>query len=756
MRSTTPLVALLAMLGCIGGARAQVRVQVGPTPIPNSDARAAGDITVVNEKLAFALAVQSPAPYGVPRGALVAIAPVTRGMIGRNRVVFADFIPNNWSAWPNTYQHVEIVERGPDEVRIRTVRDFGKVKITTLYTLAAGADELAISATMTNEGDAALPGLLSGLTLWPNSGFLFPVPGLAGVTEGSAQAALASRVVAYDADWSVTLHAPYLDHVGSGSRDLFALHTLAAKASRTFSGWLQVGPSGDLAPVVAADIERGHLASGTVRGTVTDRAGKAIAQPVVVVEKNGKPYAWTLGQNGNYRFALPTGDYLQYASARNYARSEAVPLKIVAGDTAQRSFHDLRSPGAVEFSVVDARNGRPLDARIVITEGEKPLVEFLGRKTFFTELERKGSAQLPIAPGQYLFTISSGGGFLARDALVPVSVQSGSDAKSRIAITPLFDPPTRGWYSADLHHHADQAEAVTPPAELARSQLAAGLNLLFVSDHDSTVNDPILQRIADARGVPFIASMEFSPSWGHFNAYPLAPGSKLLVDTSTASVEMIFKEARREGATVVQVNHPFIPYGYFASLEAGVAPGGFNAGFDVVEINATVPGDDHKVLQKLWSFWNANQHYYLAAGTDTHDVWSDESGRVRTFVHLQGAVSAQAFAASLKEGHAYVTRGPLIFPVTMFGTQLQLQAGAPFNLDFDLASVAGLRKAELISGGTLRDTRKFAGAPLQAHVSFALRAEQPGWYQLIVEDEGGRPAYTDPVWLAVAGSAPPH
>jgi len=28
---------------------------------------------------------------------------------------------------------------------------------------------------------------------------------------------------------------------------------------------------------------------------------------------------------------------------------------------------------------------------------------------------------------------------------------------------------------------------------------------------------------------------------------------------------MILKEARRNGATVVQVNHPFNPYGYFAS-----------------------------------------------------------------------------------------------------------------------------------------------------------------------------------------------
>jgi hypothetical protein len=66
------------------------------------DARAAGDLTVRNDRLAFALAVQSsPA---LRRGVLVDLAPVAEGRIGRDRVVYADFIPNAWSAWPNHHQ----------------------------------------------------------------------------------------------------------------------------------------------------------------------------------------------------------------------------------------------------------------------------------------------------------------------------------------------------------------------------------------------------------------------------------------------------------------------------------------------------------------------------------------------------------------------------------------------------------------------------------------------------------------------------
>ena len=212
-------------------AGAAVQVMVGPTPIPDGEARSAGDITVVNERLAFALAVRSPVPYGVPRGAIVDVAPVVNGKIGRDCVVFADFIPNNWSAWPNTFQRVEVLERGPRRAVVRTVRDWGRVTVTTVYTLQSNAESVEIRATMSN-GGAALSGLLSGLTLWPKGGYFFGVPGLAGLVQGKTDGALADRVVAYDEKWTVALHAPYADHIADGSMDMYQSHALAAGESR--------------------------------------------------------------------------------------------------------------------------------------------------------------------------------------------------------------------------------------------------------------------------------------------------------------------------------------------------------------------------------------------------------------------------------------------------------------------------------------------------------------------------------------------
>jgi hypothetical protein len=748
MSRRAPVVSLLVAASLSNPLYAAVQVIVGPTPIPEGEAVAARDITVLNEKLAFAIAVDTSVPYGVPRGAIIDVTPVTAGKPGRDRVVFADFIPNNWSAWPNTYQKIDIVERGPQQAVIKATRDWGKATIATTYTLRANADRIELQTTMTNTGDKALTGLLSGQTLWPSAGYFFGVPGLGSQQEGKSTGALTDRAVAYDADWSITLHAPYLNFVGSRSKDLFLQHALGPGESRTFDAWLQVGTRGDLGPVLAAQIERRQVAAGTVQGMVYSRDGKAVDEPVIVISKQGTPYAWSYGNGGRYQMPLPEGDYELYATGRGYSQSRPVPVQVGAGGKLVADFHDLDPPGRVEFEVFDSRSGQALDARIAITEGQQQLVEFLGRNTFFTELEHKGKLQASLAPGSYSLTVSSGGGFVAPSEDVQLDVRPGEATQTRVTLTRMFDPAAEGWYSADLHHHADQAEGVTPPEYLARSQLAAGLDLLFVSDHDSTANHAPLQEIADRRGVPFIPSLELSPSWGHFNAWPLQPGRKLAIDTSTASIDEVFGEARRLGAIVVQSNHPFIPYGYLASLGAGLVPGGFNPAFDLAELNSDVPFDD-KVLQAIWLFWNAGHRYYLSGGTDVHDVWNHESGRIRTFAHVEGPPAPRSFAQAAKEGHAYVSYGPLIFPSVMFGSDVRVKSGATFKLAFVLKSVTGLKQAKLIGAGAVAATKTFADGPHEASVEFPLTASRRTWYSIEVEDTAGRKAFSNPIWIDV-------
>jgi hypothetical protein len=326
-------------------------------------------------------------------------------------------------------------------------------------------------------------------------------------------------------------------------------------------------------------------------------------------------------------------------------------------------------------------------------------------------------------------------------------VRAGQTAKARVEIERLFDPASSGWYSADLHHHSDQAEGSTPPEYVARSQLAAGLDLLFVSDHDSTASHAPLQAIARRLGVPFVPSLELSTSWAHFNAWPLQVGETLRVDTSKTTPEELFAEARRLGATAVQSNHPFNEYGYLTNLAGGLVPGGFNPGFDLYEINVTVPEDDTRVLQELWRLWNGGSHYYLSGGSDVHDVWGYESGAMRTYAYVAGTLTPEAFAVAVKAGHAYVSGGPLIFPGVDFGDELKVTPGARFVLPFKLQAVSGLRRVALVGAGKVLDTREFADAPRETRVEFERVADGTRWYSLEVEDAAGRKAYTNPIWV---------
>jgi hypothetical protein len=75
-------------------------------------------------------------------------------------------------------------------------------------------------------------------------------------------------------------------------------------------------------------------------------------------------------------------------------------------------------------------------------------------------------------------------------------------------------------------------------------------------------------------------------------------------------------------------------------------------------------------------------------------------------------------------------------------------------LGFDLAAVAGLKRAELVSSGVVKDTRLFEHAPLRGRAQFSLITEHPAWYALVVEDAQGRKAYSDPIWVTLETSAP--
>jgi len=728
---------------------AAVSIIHGKTIIPAGNATSDKDLTIRNDKLAFSLAVGSAPPWGVARGCIVDIANVKAdGTLSNDRVAFADFIPNSWSSWPTTYQTVDIIKDSKDEAIVKVTRDFGKVVISTIYSLASGSESIHIKTTMTNEGEA-IADMLSGFTLWPDAGYKFAVPGYAGKDQAVVDNPISDRFVGYDADWAIALHAPYMTELKSKSRDLYTKHSLKKSESVTFEGDYQVLASGDLSPVVHAEIKRKKLQAGTLTGSVKTQQGKPVDEPAVVVLKNGVPYIWVIGTDGEYKLDLPVGNYQVYAAGKGYSDSSKHDVSIKRNVSQTLLFADLMAPGKVKIQVTDSETTLALDAKIQIEKGNKPLIEFLGAKTFFTELDSVGQAQFTLAPGDYQLKVSAGADFVAKPVFIDVSVAPNQTTNLVSAIPVITYPTQQGWYAGDLHHHANVLEGSTSPEYLVRSQLAAGLNVTFVSDHDSTKNHTTIKALSDKRDVPFIPSIEISASWGHFNVFPIDVGAQLSVDPGVDDIHSIIKDARRMGATVVATNHPYIPYGYLSSLEKNTALGGFSPGIDLIEINSEV--DYKQAVEKARQLWSQGLPYYYTAGSDTHDVWNETTGHNRMFVYTANKPNAKAFAQAMKNGRSYASFGPVIYPKNvMFGDTLKLHENQQQSIRFDLLSVNGLKSVQLIGNDGVIAEQTLLGD--KASVVFDV-PQKSGWVSLVVEDTKQQKAFSNPIWIKMVDKA---
>jgi len=739
------LLALFAvvLLAACESQEGDLSVVIGPTPIPRGDAQGARDITVISSKFAISFGVDTAPPWGVARGGILDVAIIENGEIGLDIVSLVDFMPNNWSSWPTTYQTVTLEKSSEDEVIVRSKRDWGKVELDSTFRILKGDTRIEIRTSMTNKGDT-LVDLRSGYVVWPDGGYLFSVPGLTGIEESAEDDALADWSASYDRNWSLGLHAGFSTIVSQSGRDRYLEHTLGAGESKTFEAVFQIEDRGDLAAMVREEIRSKSLGAGTVSARISDASSVPVSIPALVAMQRGKSYTWAIGQNGLAELQLPAGDYQVYATAEGYSASEPKSVRVAAGGKVELDIGGLNPPGSLLFKTVDAATLDPLDARISVKSGHQSLIGYFGRSTFFTELDPVGQISFSIAPGDYQFEVSAGGGFTSSPQDLVVAVLPGKTTKVIAAIPVITRPQEHGWYSGDLHHHSDVLDGFTEPEFVMRSELASGVDVTFLSDHDSVVNNADMQKLSAARGIGFIPGTELSASWAHFNAYPLDDGKTIDIDIGASSVQAIFNEARRLGADVVSANHPYNDYGYFGSLDNNDVPGGYDDRFDAVEMTTM---DNQQTLDRTWSLWNEGKRAYLVGGSDAHDVWTEISGASRTYVQVDGPLTISNFVAALKAGHSYASQGPIVYPETPFGSELTFTAGTSLNIVFDAIASSGLRSVKLVERGTVVDTLAVDGETTKSNLSFTVRPKQDTWYSLLIEDTTGKLAYTNPVWV---------
>ncbi|MBC7169551.1 PHP domain-containing protein [Candidatus Bipolaricaulota bacterium] len=410
-----------------------------------------------------------------------------------------------------------------------------------------------------------------------------------------------------------------------------------------------------------------------------------------------------------------------------------------------------------EVTVWASLDGAPVDVRVVV-QGEDGVVGI-----FYSPAAVPGIARFSLPVGNYTLAIEHGAGFARGAEVREVTLRAGEKSEVSVEFPRGFSPAQAwGYYSADLHAHSSASfDGSTPPDELVAVQMAAGLDLGFLSDHNTGDGHAPFAAAVAQRGFPVILGVELTAFRWHWVAYPVeayVPNIDPMVWMGVGSPAGVFAEAREKGARVIQVAHPYWSGApYFDALGKPF----FDYGFDLVEIvNGEFDEDDQRAIERMFRFWNEGRRYVAVGASDAHH-WRDPAhvyGRPRTYVHVAGELTVEKWLDALAQGRAFVTSGPLVNltaqgGVARPGDTVTLTAGEEIRLRAELfvaprEAPRGLALAQVIRNGEVAGEFALGG---KAEATIAL-TDVPGtssWYIVRVVATDGDQAWTNPIWVEV-------
>ncbi|MGC4121600.1 MAG: CehA/McbA family metallohydrolase [Myxococcales bacterium] len=405
---------------------------------------------------------------------------------------------------------------------------------------------------------------------------------------------------------------------------------------------------------VASLIEtwRGALSNfkvGRFSGTVT-RGGVPLAGARVSLQRDGDISAvFVTDAQGRYAGSLATGSYLASAWAPGSTPPPTVILQVAAEGEAKADF-ELVPPRRLTVEVSDAADGSPLPAKVVVACATSDCPATWASLVRFTDTVRDpipddvqrvdfvpvtGSATFEVPPGEYSVVVSRGPEWTLYPADYPTAPPAyvdlrTSDGSVQARLAHVVD--SAGWASGDFHVHSvfSPDSYVTGPVR-ALSFAAEGVDVLVATDHDY-VSDfrPDIVAIGAEKLLATVSGEEVSPvDFGHTNAYPIArdpsdPISGGAIDWGggrgpTPSAAQIFAEARKKGATTIQINHPRgWPLGVLSDLKVDLDT--FSTHADPKTFGMALPSDATTGDTKLIS-GDFNGYELLNGGTDGFDPY---------------------------------------------------------------------------------------------------------------------------------------
>jgi hypothetical protein len=554
----------------------------------------------------------------------------------------------------------------------------------------------------------------------------------------------------------------------------------------------------DPAALETPDLFRAELAAGKLRwrGTPPTRfvaaASRTFNLPIVLTNRDTTTLTLDASwQSASMRSAVNKLAVAPGASAPLFLRAVApgpgpadgrIVLRHDGGELAATVHFDVRPLVPLRVRVVDEL-GRPAAARFYLTgsdglayapHGSSDRITAMSAEHFF---HAEDSFEIEMPAGDTLVEATRGPEY--RLAAQRVVLESGKPAETTLRLVRWTHPSAQGYWSADVHIHANYTSPhhqVIEPRDVRLQAAAEDLNYanMMVANsggaflHDLQYFEARPHRLSSPEHFiywneenrssayghmcflglkrlvePFYNGFRDTPWWDDYPAnYPLA--QQVFDQGGAVSYAHPGKSAAFEGASIRE-------------LPVDLALGHRTA-MDVLSNNDEVP-----CMEMWYRLLNCGFRVPISAGTDSFTNVADHyvAGGGRVYVQSGPRFDYPAWLAAFRQGRSFASNGPIV-TLTVDGRQpgdeIRLDAPREVAVSATVTTQLPLDTVDLVVNGKPVHAAPAAGKEkvafsrrlkLDGSSWIALRALGPR-HRLVLNDEMAF-AHTSPVYVAVAG-----
>ena len=341
------------------------------------------------------------------------------------------------------------------------------------------------------------------------------------------------------------------------------------------------------------------------------------------------------------------------------------------------------SPDAALFSapltvaVNDAKTSSAIPCRITVVDEHGALAALRpapGQQLAYRPgvvYVSSGTAKLNLLPGRYTVYASRGFEYSVDKKMIMVTKEKAS----RVQLALSHEVPTPGLIATDTHIHTLTRSGHGDSSEVERMHTIAGEGIEFAvaTDHNHHADyRPVQKTTGTSAFFTALTGNEVTTKAGHFNAFPIVPGSTVPDAKLTDWTKLMAAIRATPDVRVIVLNHPRNTHSGFSP----VAPEHFNRvtgrnlygepySFDAMEVctSAAMQSDYMAPYRDWFAMLNWGHAIAGVGSSDTHDVSRFILGQARTYVECPDTNPAKLDVAkacdSFRRMRAYISMGLL-------------------------------------------------------------------------------------------------